>query len=209
MYECEEALELKVPGWLQSGRWTSRVFEVLWKSWELSLTHCMLNITASQIVKIVLTSGSLFSTALFHSWFLAISFGMIKSWLIYGVLLIDGCQTLLPWGTGAGFPNFWIPTGKFWKPSVWFPMEPLPATLMHILPSPAHFSPKPELERPRKPRHSPLSLCQIEASTRASDDWRGALRPGLSPRGVLESYVLNPTKQGTCFCSVPAVTFWI
>ena len=113
MYECEEALELKVPGWLQSGRWTSRVFEVLWKSWELSLTHCMLNITASQIVKIVLTSGSLFSTALFHSWFLAISFGMIKSWLIYGVLLIDGCQTLLPWGTGAGFPNFWIPMGKF------------------------------------------------------------------------------------------------
>ena len=120
MYECEEALELKVPGWLQSGRWTSRVFEVLWKSWELSLTHCMLNITASQIVKIVLTSGSLFSTALFHSWFLAISFGMIKSWLIYGVLLIDGCQTLLLWGTGAGFPNFRIPTGKFWKPSVWF-----------------------------------------------------------------------------------------
>lgn len=185
MYECEEALELKVPALR-----TSHAFEVLWKSWELSLTHCALNSTASQIVKIALTSVSLFSTSLFHSWFLAISFGVIKSWLIYGVLLIDGCRTLLTvegeWRGQASQP-FKSQLGNFQNWVCGFPMEPLPATLMHILPSPAHFLPKPELERPRKPCHNPLSLCQTEESTRASDDWRGALRPGLSPRDVLEN----------------------
>lgn len=73
-------------------------------------------------------------------------------------------------GQGQASQTFESQLGNFENRACGFPMEPLPATLMHILPSPAHFLPKPELERPRKPRHSPLSLCQIEDSTSASDE---------------------------------------
>lgn len=86
-------------------------------------------------------------------------------------------------GQGQASQPFKSQLGNFQNRVCGFPMEPLPATLMHIVPSPAHFLPKPEVERLRKPCHNPLSLCQTEESTRASDNWRGALRPGTQPEG--------------------------